>query len=238
MSAEPLRHTSSIEDRLRFLVDFAGVDLDKARPGDWLNLRSDLRVVLGSGKKGAAQGHDISALGGIIPIARNFEALDSDDVLRSLQAEVRAIVNTVAGRSEPAKRPSQSSRIDNEPSSGAPVSRAITLSLRKSLVVTDPRLGIVPMIEGDARDVLLEMLFAILSRERLAPIRRCPVCGKAFYRVRGQKFCSRACSNIQSQRTWLAKPQNARKKQAADRKRRARRERERRAAARRKRLEG
>jgi hypothetical protein len=232
MTAEerpPLRTTATPEDRLRFLVGFAGMDLGAARPGDWSNLRDDLAVVLGGkdrfGVKGVAQGQNLSDLGGIIPFvvtpptARDYP----EDALRALQGEVRAMLGTIADRQVGVPRPGQGSVIDGRGTPGCGISDQIPIAVKKWLVVAEPRAGAVVGISGSVRDVLLEMLFLMLSQQPLSPIARCPECHSLFYRVRRQKYCSRQCANRVNQRIYIGKKGHRARKRTADRARRQRR---------------
>ena len=51
-------------------------------------------------------------------------------------------------------------------------------------------------LTGSFRDIFLYTLFHLINTEERNSILRCPVpgCGKIFYRVRKQRFCSHACA--------------------------------------------
>jgi hypothetical protein len=50
-----------------------------------------------------------------------------------------------------------------------------------------------------------------LMQEGTSAIQSCPACGRAFYRVRKQQYCSKTCINRVSRRNWLENPKNKKK---------------------------
>src|SRR5262249_26342123 len=51
----------------------------------------------------------------------------------------------------------------------------------------------------------------VLMEEGTSQVQACPECGRLFYRVRKQKYCSKTCINRVSRRNWLANPKNKKK---------------------------
>ena len=59
---------------------------------------------------------------------------------------------------------------------------------------------------GDHRDLfLLKIHDLVEDRDEMAKIRHCEMCGKFFFRVRRQKFCSRTCTLQTNKKTWMDK---------------------------------
>lgn len=195
------------EDRLRFAVGFAQLDLDHVRPGDWLNLREDLGAFLSPGVGGTL--HEV---GGIIatplkpPLPKEMPEAD----FKALQAEVRVLLGGIADHQASARK-------TQGPIGGAlstfPVDVRYTIL---PLARLDPPRAILSA-HGATRDVTLLVLIHILAQSDLSPIRRCPEDGRLFYRVRRQEYCSRACVNRANKRTWRARESTPRRRRRASR---------------------
>jgi hypothetical protein len=170
------------EEQLRFVVRFAGLDLNHLRPGDWLNLRDDFQVFL-----------DKSTSGIMVRAAKPpFPADYTEDDFRALQQEVRELLtDIVATRGRESYAPST----------------PVLLRVIVSVVVVE---GLFPgrpnalMIEGLTRDVFLWLVTYLLARESIDCIALCPECQTIFYRNRNQLYCTRRCVNRVNQRNWRA----------------------------------
>ena len=74
-----------VDDQLKFIVAFAGADLNTYRPGDWANLRDDLEGFLWAESSQAKAGGEAYAFDG-------DETDGSDRKVRNLQAELRSLL--------------------------------------------------------------------------------------------------------------------------------------------------
>jgi hypothetical protein len=63
----------------------------------------------------------------------------------------------------------------------------------------------------------------LLMEEGVSRIQNCPECGRVFYRVRKQLYCSKTCINRVTRRKWLANPKNKKKERQWSRERYERR---------------
>jgi hypothetical protein len=160
----------TVEDRLRFAIEFSQKDLEQIRPGDLMNLRDDLYLFAFTREPG-----DI------------FATTDEEDAdirnlsiedLKALQRETQIALIHFASPS-PAHRVSLLS--------GSQIS--VSLSLNRD----DQRK--VLCVAGSPRDCFLMVLYLLLSKEPVGRIRICPGCSEVFYKVKKQKYCSRRCSN-------------------------------------------
>ena len=175
------------QDRLKFAVRFAEADLTLYSDGDWLKLREDFDCYFKPGydpEAYPAPPFDPVNFGECIPYLTGDEPAD---VPRSwfvdLQREVRALLRLIAG--EPRARGLSAWSIT-----------PLFISLWKAPVGRD-EVGWMLMISGAGRDLFIEILFQLLAREPAHQIRLCPrpECGRMFYRVRRQQYCSRRCVN-------------------------------------------
>jgi hypothetical protein len=176
-------------ERLRFLVQFAQVNLTMMRPGDWLNLKDDLQRVL----TGAVYGPDFDFGTDAPPVPDGFmahpvgppwpETFSKADFAR-LQAETRVILTEmVLGARE----------------THAPVVAPVPYQVAVKITCVDGQYVLIA--EGPLRDVVLWLLFQVLL-EGAALLVRCPECGTLFLPHRNQEYCGRACTNRVAQRLW------------------------------------
>jgi endogenous inhibitor of DNA gyrase (YacG/DUF329 family) len=81
--------------------------------------------------------------------------------------------------------------------------------------------GFVAAHVGSAREAVLLRLLYLLARHGHESIRPCPECGRLFWRVRRQLYCSRTCVNRVNMRAWTkAEKKKARTRSARKRGRR------------------
>ena len=177
------------EERVKFAIQFMQMDLDRLRPGDWLNLREDLGNFLFP--EGAlAQMH-------IYP--PDLPEEHSVDAIQLLRQDVTAILDAIVMCGE-----------DYPPDEyeDGPVPR---------LVSPSPQLSVSPMFIlfpeqrpgqliltwlGPFRDAFLMQLIMSLTQLPLDTLRRCPECGTIFFRVRKQEYCKRQCVHRANIRKW------------------------------------
>jgi len=191
------------EDRLRFAVRFAQMDLDTLRPGDWLNLREDflgflmmpmhvrhvqpyspkLVTSIVSLEASPEIFQPLISLGmlGIIPEECPSAEAFSEDDFRALQADVRDWFGALTHPESPSEKWLPPAK----PMQGrvVPTNRAL-------------------QVLAPVRDLFLWHLLLLVLQEPLDRIRRCPECETIFYRVKKQAYCSRTCGNRVTQRRW------------------------------------
>lgn len=185
------------QEQMQFVIRFAGMDLDRLRPGDWLNLQDDfLRYLSGQQGKGSP---------GLGPVYfSTFEHLPSEplteEAIRQLQGEVKAILHNVIELRELTPAPA----VDDMKAftaEGMPGSRTVKvhqtpLQIRCRLSPLDSiglkgrtHLG----VNGPAQDVFLLSIFLLFAYERTGRIGRCPTCHVLFLPVKKQVYCSKRC---------------------------------------------
>ena len=173
------------QDRLQFAVRFATEDLSQYSDGDWLKLREDFDRYLLLRMNATVVLED---LGGFVP---TVIADDPVDMPRSwfveLQQEVGVLLRRIAGHL-PRITPGQPPPND--------WLRPISIAVEK-YPVQKMEAGWLMSVRGRSRDVFFEVLFGLLAQEPADQIRLCPrpECGRMFYRIRRQEYCSRRCVN-------------------------------------------
>jgi phage FluMu protein Com len=189
--------------RLQFAVQFAQMDLDTLRPGDWMNLRWDLDLFLHLEGKDRPRELITKLRSGIQPDASHggiitaalvgpspLDMPESD--IKALQADARDLLtDVVTTRVPPQKAPFRF---------GIHADLAI-LGATRAAGRAGRNLGV---MKGTVRDTFRLVLWLLLIQEPTDRVLRCPECGKLFYRVRKQAYCSRPCVNRATVRKWRA----------------------------------
>lgn len=172
-------------DRLRFVVRFAQMDLERLRPGDWLNLQWELRDFL-------QPLHEDLAPGGlyVCPTDTPLPEEYSREDFRALQAETRDILAMVVA-----------SRDDNRVWQRTPIQIRIGAPQVPWPADRNPGRHLL-VAQGATRDMFLLLLWTLLGKSNTASLLSCPECGTIFFRKRNQEYCSRTCVNRVSQRRW------------------------------------
>jgi hypothetical protein len=170
------------EDRLRFAVAFASLDLDRLRAGDWLNLRDDLQGFLAL---------DQVSVVGLLPYEYATEQF------RALQQEVQQLLRDLVQQRQatghwPLAHHTTPCRLDVEyhvtPLDGVGMKGRNLIRVR-----------------GPIRDVFLFVLIHLLWQEPTWRVAECPSCHTIFSRDRAnQDYCTRRCVNRVNKRTWRA----------------------------------
>ena len=164
---------SEAED-LAFAVQFAGMDLDHLRPGDWLNLRDDFSKFLAF--------HSVEGPG--------YRDCPEDD-FRAIQRDLNTLLRDVV-----------TSR-DTHRLSPTFVPIHVRISLFCMPAQGPFPEQTMRQACGPMRDLfILRVRDLLLQAPTLEPIRQCPECERIFLRVRKQEYCSRACVNRASVRRW------------------------------------
>jgi hypothetical protein len=185
------------KERLEFAIRLTQMDLDRLRPGDWLNLRDDLEAFLGklllewlvSQEDPAAP---LAAIGNIVgtPTEAPYPEEYGVDDFRVLQQETKRLLTHMLDQREGAGVSSSQARIP------------VCFNLLNFGYV--PSLAGRNMLEasGTTRNTFLVVLYFLLSREPTDRILRCPECQTIFYRIRKQQYCSRPCVHRAAVRKW------------------------------------
>lgn len=180
---------STTEDRLRFAIRFCQEDLSRMRTGDQINLREELSFFM----YGPPMSASVATPGGVIA----FDGADINQTpteeLSALQKEVYEVLNSAASWGK-AINPKSVIKLD------APLPRhhiSVDLDLRQNLIG----------VHGSSRDCLLFILYRLLVQDpgTVQHISLCPGCGRIFYRIKRQKYCSQRCSNRMYMQQYRAK---------------------------------
>jgi hypothetical protein len=172
--------------RLRWLVNFASLDLSALSRGDAFKIREELRDFL-------LPLHTSLAPGGLHtypdpetgPPPEEYPPVE----LAALQAEMHeALTRTIRSRVDPAVLPHVKLTLDYRapyvpPEKGMPE--------RHCLSVT-----------GSVRDLVWLLLLQLLATEDTAALAKCPECDRVFLRQTNQRYCSKTCANRVGQRAW------------------------------------
>lgn len=183
----------TVTDRLQIIIDFARMDLDRLRPGDWLNLREDLTAfVLGEYAHGRwsdgdalrhrgqdTKGLVVSYIEGPWPHEMTAEAL------KDLQRDVRMALTERGTIQGP----------------GGVFEQVHLFATWPQVKLASFGSGFAE-IQATARDGVLFVLALLLYALPANALRSCPECGTPFVRVRKQQYCSRRCTNRANMRTW------------------------------------
>ena len=195
-------------ERLKFVVALATMDLDKARPGDWSNLRDDLGAFFGLTRQNFNQEFNVRTPGAWLPIPMSSPGTMSDQDLRQLQMETRKILEYVS-----APRPAGQKGAQAGP-------RFCNQTIEKRPYLTDEG-GLAYLITGEPHELFLEVLFKLFEQAgSVSPVLRCPECDDLFYRVRKQRYCTRRCVSKANWRTYMKTDAGKTAKRRADKKRR------------------
>lgn len=165
------------EDRLRFVVKFASLDLDRLRPGDWLNLRDDFQAFF--------------CLDQVVVEGPRPQDYAPDD-FRALQQEVQQVLSDL---------------VQQRQASGPwPLANHTTpVPVQVAYYVTPlDRLGIPGANllgwRGPTRDVFLVVFSHLLWQVGAGRIAQCPECHTIFYRNHKRRYCTRRCVDRVNQR--------------------------------------
>lgn len=194
--------------RLRWAVEFAGLDLAHLRPGDRLNLHDETYRFLGFEPEGGSD-----------PAEAGFMTIPTQDPTEAdmgkLQAEVLRLLDWAA--SHPDLR-----------QGGDLPEFEITSRWR---VVPIPGGPMSLMAAGDVRNLFLTRLIFLLAQEGFDNLQRCPEyehpeCKRLFWKVGRKRYCSRQCTNRAVFRAWSKDPKKKKarsrrevKRQQAERRR-------------------
>jgi hypothetical protein len=195
------------DEQLKFVIQFATMDLDRLRPGDWLNLRDDLVGFL----HGSPEDHAPPFTPGRVLIGGIGPQLPHEypeDDFRRLQAELRWLLEWVVARRTGGqhgvlRRWAQWSKDGAGELPDPPGVIALQISFSPiPLDMMGHRGRTMFYVHGPTRDVFLYAVHLLLLQERTDRIMCCPECRAIFLRVRKQRYCSRTCTNRANMREW------------------------------------
>jgi hypothetical protein len=119
------------------------------------------------------------------------------DAIRTLQADVRQLLTSIVDRHEHDEAEQRGEQLTGEVPPDVPEIRVKMWLDWKHGQLDDKGL----LIDGDLRNLFLVTLAFLLNQD-IAHVQRCPECGRVFYRVRKQRYCSRRCTNRTNMRKW------------------------------------
>jgi len=173
--------------RLRWLVNFASLELMTLRAADHFTLREELTDFLLPLKTSLAPGglHTYAD-----PEAGPRPEAYPTPELAALQAEIHeAFERTIR------------SRVDPE---ALPAVTLPTLCYRSPYV--PPAQGVPGRhclsVSGSVRDLVWLLFHHLLATEDTADLTKCPECDRIFLRQTNQRYCRKACANRVGQRAW------------------------------------
>ena len=181
-------------ERIQWALDFANADLTMASERDWVRLRSDAReFVNASGEHSPG----LTETGGIIfmPIPKG-DAFTAASI-KKLQEEVVRLFSAFGFRQELAKTHSAMGRGTDRVVAGGQWHLYVMGGERDDFALQ--------LTDTDWTQAFLLILMNLLCDKDTARVRKCPICGTMFARVRRQEYCSRRCANIASKKAYRAR---------------------------------
>jgi hypothetical protein len=189
-----------IKDRLPFAIRFANLELEELRRGDWFNLFDDVRDFLGfrTGRTLDEASQQARRVGvSPWPVSGSFTAKLNPDMIRTLQADVRQMLNGLMDLQEDLDAKQRGPQPEREARPQVP-----EIHVRYWLYwQRDQDEDAALFQDGSLRDLFLSTLVFLLAQD-VAHVRRCPECQTIFYRVRKQQYCTRRCTNRANMREW------------------------------------
>lgn len=188
--------------RLQFLVRFVQMDLNVLRPGDWLNLRDDLRRYVSPG--------------GLVWVVNTDDPRwekTSEGVIKAIQERAAGLLQSLVGAQEEVREGRQvykqvykqdAAHVQVQSTTGTLV--PIGAHKMDILLNQDDGNGTISNIirhnMAQAHDTFFLAMTQHLSHESGDSLRRCPACSTLFVRSGKQRYCSRTCVNRVSTRRW------------------------------------
>jgi hypothetical protein len=190
----------SIKDRLPFAIRFANLELEELRRGDWFNLVDDVIDFVGfrTGRtldEARRQARRVSV--SPWPMSGSFSERVNQGTIRTLQADVRQMLNGIMDLQEDLDAKQRGRRPEREAPPQVP-----EIHVKYGLYwQRDQDEDATLFHDGSLRDLFLSSLVFLLARD-VVHVRRCPECQTIFYRVRKQRYCTRTCTNRANMRNW------------------------------------
>jgi len=187
-------------EQLKFIVDFANMDLQATREGDWINLQEDF-----SRFHPAITRQEPGHTGLFVFVPEKNVELKKYPKLKfvPLQNELKAILFAKFP-------PAEKFRMTDE----------IKITIRYVYGSKNINLAF-----GEHRDLFLQRTMDLLENSEISSkIRQCPECEKFFLRVRRQLYCSAPCVDKANKRDWLKTPAGKRYLKKTKKKRRSKKD--------------
>ena len=183
----------SAEDRLKFAVRFANLDLTSQRPGDWLNLKDDLCNFFGYGSAGREI--KLGELGGVqaVPLEPPFPQGYTERDFAELQKDVRLIFEPLAQGTIKWPKTARGRVSTETQQRGGFKPVWIKVGLHPVRLYDSDECFLTT--RGSTRDSFLFTLAAILTSKPVGQIKNCLECSSLFFRIRKQRYCSEKCTN-------------------------------------------
>lgn len=186
----PENWMSKAEEQLRFVIRFSQLELDNIRQGDLINLIEDLGFFMW----GHPLSRSMASRAGAIVFDEDTEAITELPIekMKEIQKEAYELLNIAASLGKASNPKSILTKGD------FPIHR-ISVGLR----LLGEQIGVF----GSSRDCFIFVLYRLLTQETgmVQRITLCPGCGRIFYRVKRQKYCSQRCSNRMYMQQYRAK---------------------------------
>jgi hypothetical protein len=176
------RPLSDTAKRLKFAIQFAAMNLDDMRPGDWLNLKDDLASFLGQ-KRGQRTYIATKSAVRVTPLEHPLPDEYTEENFRALQQETNLLLQSLVWE-------------------GGLSADLLGIHVHVGIVALPGTTDYIHFAQGATRDVFLLYLWLLIREEGVDRIKRCPECKKMFYRVAKQQYCTRACTNRANVRAW------------------------------------
>ena len=182
---------TSAGGRIQWAFDFIAEDLGALRDGDWANIRAEIALFVG-GEKGS-QSQAAREGGGFIALPDSpAEELTAEEI-GSIQAETRALLQATVAHV---------SRVYVVPAEGREAQAPPKTSVAWGLIVFGAPTTSFLCASGAPRDLFLTRLTFLLAQKGVDNVRRCPECGRGFWRVGRKEYCGRKCTNRAVFRAW------------------------------------
>jgi hypothetical protein len=174
---------------LQFAIEFAQMNLDDLREGDWLNLREDFETY--TSRRGWVSIESVSGACVLVscvepPLPENFE-------LRHFQALQRVTLPLLR-------------QIASQTGSFSTFADVLIALFPHGWNGSTPGRHQV-VIKGTTEQCFLNLIFWLVMQEPPDRILACPECQTLFYRVKQQAYCSRKCGNRVTVRNFRARIQ-------------------------------
>jgi hypothetical protein len=184
----------NLRENVVWSLRFAEFDLEKLRPGDKLNLWSELHefFVLPDSLRLV-----VTAYG--LPLVETVKEEHWKEICQ-LQEKTRALLGGLGQTKQEWGRP-----IPEIPLQEIKVGPSLHPRLAKpDPAVDQSKAGLI--FSAPWQDAFLLLLSLCLWQVNLDNLAACPECDKLFLRVRRQRYCSRVCTNRATVREWREKP--------------------------------
>ena len=189
---------NDVATRLRFLVEFAGLDLEALTKPKWRRLHRSLFDCVLHGRKREGWMTDVPPSMRWCEVTSPRQSDNNEQIVRrvkSLQAELMQVFEDQANSDNgepPLLFESRERRLrfyDDSATEGCSVQLDV---MYVPFRTPQQQMGL--KVRGDLRSMVLYSALHDLVEYPYRPIKRCPQCQRIFYSYRKQKYCTQACS--------------------------------------------